>query len=171
MNVTQNNEQTTGTPITVRPARTEEIALVNGMRRELNAIHAQGRPEFFRPQMRPELEELTQAFIAGEDTDVLVAVLDGEVVGYAMIRLVNSPEGIYGYAQRFYHVEELCVAEAHRRCGAGRALVEYMKRDAASRGYERMTLDMWAFNDRALQFYDACGFKVFRRCMEITALK
>ena len=65
------------------------------------------------------------------------------------------------------HVEEFGVDPAFHRKGVATALVEYMKRDAAQRGYPRIELDMWEFNQGALAFYENVGFQTYRRYMEL----
>jgi len=42
-----------------------------------------------------------------------------------------------------------------------------MKADAKARGFTRLDLDVWAFNDAALAFYEAAGFTTYRRYMEL----
>jgi len=59
------------------------------------------------------------------------------------------------------------VAPAHRRKGVATALVEYMKADAKARGFARIELDVWSFNEGALAFYETTGFTTYRRYMEI----
>lgn len=156
--------------IEVRPARREELETVNVIRRQVNDLHAQGRPDIFKPGFAEDIRRRVVEFHEREDADVLAAVCGGEICGFAMINLVDRPETVYGYARRYYHVDEFGVDGGHRRLGAGRALVAYMKKDALRRGYDRIELDMWAFNEGAMRFYEACGFKVYRRYLEMTDL-
>ena len=44
-----------------------------------------------------------------------------------------------------------------------------MRADARRRGLDRIVLDVWEFNDEALAFYDAMGFRTFRRMLELRA--
>ena len=46
-------------------------------------------------------------------------------------------------------------------------LVDFIKQDAASKGYSRIELDVWEFNETAIEFYNAIGFKPYRRYMEL----
>ena len=43
--------------------------------------------------------------------------------------------------------------------------MDFVKADAKEKGFPRIELDVWAFND-ALSFYEAEGFTVFRRFLE-----
>ena len=45
--------------------------------------------------------------------------------------------------------------------------MDYAKKDAREKGFSRVELDVWDFND-ALGFYEAEGFRVYRRYLEFT---
>ena len=154
--------------VIVRPAKQEELARVNELRRMVNELHVAGRPAHFKPGFGPELQgHLAEQSSQPERFGVLVALEDGEVAGFATVQYVHRPEGPYTLPLDYYHVEEFGVDAAHRRRGVATALVEYMKADAKARGFTRLDLDVWAFNDSALAFYEAAGFTTYRRYMEL----
>lgn len=153
--------------IVVRRARREELERVNELRRAVNDLHVQGRPKHFKPGFGPELQKHVYDQFESGQFDVLVALLDGEVAGFATAQVVHRPEGPYTLPLDFYHVEEFGVDAAFRRRGVATALVNYMKKDAAERGLSRIDLDVWAFNDSARAFYDAAGFTAYRTYMEL----
>ena len=154
--------------VIVRPAKQEELARVNELRRMVNELHVAGRPAHFKPGFGPELQgHLAEQSSQPERFGVLVALEDGEVAGFATVQYVHRPEGPYTLPLDYYHVEEFGVDAAHRRRGVATALVEYMKADAKARGFTCLDLDVWAFNDSALAFYEAAGFTTYRRYMEL----
>ena len=89
------------------------------------------------------------------------------ICGFACVEYVRKPETAYGLARAYYHVAEFGVDLPYRRQGAATELVAYMKQDAAARGFSRIELDVWAFNEDALAFYEAAGFETYRRHMEL----
>ena len=133
--------------IIVRPARREELERVNELRRQVNELHVKGRPGHFRPGFNQELRRHVYDQFESDSEDVLVALADGGVAGFATV--------VYG------------VDAAHRRQGIGRALVDYMRADARARGFSRVDLDAWSFNESALAFYEAVGFKPYRVYFEM----
>lgn len=153
--------------IEVRPARREELARINDLRRMVNDVHVSGRPAHFRPGFNEELQRHLYERFEADQSDVLVAIDGGEVAGFATVQYVHRPEGPYTLPLDYYHVEEFGVDAAHRRRGVATALVEYMKADARARGFHRLDLDMWEFNAGALAFYEAAGFSTYRRYMEM----
>ena len=153
--------------IEVRPAKREELERVNELRRMVNDLHVQGRPDIFRPGFNEALQRHLYDEFDDENTDILVALADGEICGFATVQYIHRPESPYCLAREFYRVEEFGVDAAHRRRGVATALVDYMKADARARGFARLELDVWAFNDSALAFYEAAGFTTYRRYMEM----
>ena len=153
--------------IEVRPARREELEAVNALRRMVNDVHVQGRPDIFRPGFNEALQRHVYDEFDDESTGILVALAGGEILGFATVQYIRRPESPYCLAREFYRVEEFGVAPEHRRQGVATALVDYMRADAKARGFARIELDVWAFNEGALAFYEAAGFTTYRRYMEI----
>lgn len=153
--------------MTVRRARREELERVNELRRMVNEVHVQGRPDIFKPGFNEALQRHVYELYDGEDSDVLVAIADGIIAGFAAVEYVRKPESPYSFARDYYHLKEFGVDAACRRQGVARALVDYMKTDAREKGFTRIELDAWAFNTGALAFYETVGFRTFRRYFEM----
>lgn len=102
-----------------------------------------------------------------ENGEVVVAELDGTVAGFACISYIERPASVFRVALRYCDIDELGVDERFRRRGVGRALVEFVKARAAEKGFSRLELNMWEFNEGALRFYEAIGFRTYRRYMEL----
>lgn len=154
-------------PIEVRPARRDELARVNELRRMVNDVHVQGRPDMFRPGFNEELQRHVYDQFDGEDSDVLVALIDGVICGFATVQYIRRPESPYSLARDYYHVKEFGVDAAYRRQGVATALVEFMKEHARKKGFHRIELDAWTFNKGALTFYENAGFNTFRWYFEM----
>jgi len=67
----------------------------------------------------------------------------------------------------FLDIDEFCVDEAFRRQGIASAMIEFIRRFAKEKGFHRIELNMWEFNEGALAFYEAVGFRTYRRYMEM----
>ena len=153
--------------VLVRPADYEELARINEIRRYVNDVHVAGRPDTFRPGFCRELEQVLYRRYETENWNILAAVVNGKIAGFATVEYLDRPESPYNLARRMYHVEKFGVDPAFHRMGVATALVAYMKQDAARRGYPRIELDMWEFNQGALAFYENVGFQTYRRYMEL----
>lgn len=152
----------------VRMAEAADLVRVNELRREVNELHVQGKPEVFKPGFGEELESYIHTIFEAPDRDILVAEDAGLIIGFACLREIVRPETPYMKERRYIEVDEFGVAAAHRRCGAGRAMFEEILRIAKERGFDRIDLNMWEFNEGALKFYESVGLKTYRRYMECT---
>ena len=155
--------------IEIRPARREELPRVNELRRMVNDVHVDGRPDIFKPGFGQALIDHLYEEFDSDQSDVIVAVLDGDIAGFATVQYIRKPETPYTLPRDFYRVEEFGVDSACRRRGVATALVDYIRRDARAKGFPRIELDAWAFNEGAITFYKGAGFKPFRVYFEMDA--
>ena len=154
--------------ITVRYAECTELDRVNELRQMVNALHAAGRPDIFRPDFCEELRQSVYRAQEAPDADVIVACLDGVVCGFAVVQYMDRPASAYQCARRYYHIEEFGVDAAFRRRGVGAALIDFCRQEAARMQFARVELDVWSFNEDAQRFYEAIGFETYRRLMELS---
>lgn len=153
--------------IRIRPATENDFEAINNLRAQVNALHVQGRPDIFKPGFCEELQGHLKMYLASETNAVIAADADGQIVGFAMVDYIMRPESPYNLARSFYHVAEIGVDPAFQRKGVATALTAYMKKDALQRGFPSIELDVWAFNESALAFYEKAGFTTYRRFMEL----
>ena len=150
----------------VRLAKETDLDRINEIRAQVSALHAAGRPDIFKPGFCRELQDWARELLRDEYSDILVAERDGVICGMASVEYLIRPESAYCRERKTYYVTEFGVDEAYRRQGVGRELLEFMRKDAGERGFSKMELDAWTFNESALKFYESVGFQTFRQFME-----
>lgn len=149
----------------IRHAKDEDLPQINRLREQVNRLHVEGRPDIFKAGFSKEFQDHAAWYLQSEDNDILVDDRDGELAGMVMIDYISKPESPYGLAREFCHIAEICVDEKWRRKGVAHGLMESVRAEAKKKGMPKIELDVWAFND-ALAFYEAEGFRVFRRFLE-----
>ncbi len=87
--------------------------------------------------------------------EVLVATLDGEVVGCCQVGVVEHVQHAGG---RACELESVHVDEGRRNAGIGRALVEAAVEWGVARGCYRAQLTSHVSRTDAHRFYERCGF-------------
>ncbi len=152
--------------LTVRPAQRKDIPAINIIRKEVNELHSSGRPDIFKPGFCGELQNFALSFIDDENKGLLVYD-DGDIKGFAMFTMVVKPESAYTLPRRFIHIEEFGVSSKYKRMGVGTALIEQIALFGKQRDFTKIELDVWEFNDEAIEFYEKLGYKPFRRFMEL----
>ena len=151
----------------IRFAREDELEKINELRRQVNEVHVQGKPEVFKPGFSEELQNYIYSIWEDPEQEIVVADKDGELCGFAILHHIYKPENPFMYVRDFLDIDEFCVDEHHRREGIAMALIDFIKKYAKEKGYTRIELNMWEFNRDALAFYEAAGFETFRRYMEM----
>ena len=103
---------------------------------------------------RPELQ---RAEILDPTLDTLLAVSNGNLAGFAMVRERHAPPGVETHRPvelwRFY------VDKAWQGRGLARALMTAVEDKARARGGRELWLGVWERNARAQAFYRKCGFE------------
>ena len=151
----------------IRIARDDELEQVNVLRKQVNDLHVAGKPDVFKPGFGDELRDFIHIIRNDPEQDIVVAEQDGIILGFAVLHHIQKPENPFMHERDFLDIDEFCVDEAHRRQGVGTALMDFIREYAQQKGFRRIELNMWEFNQDALAFYEAAGFTTFRRYMEM----
>ena len=83
------------------------------------------------------------------DSDAAVALLDGELVGFCLVRRMAEEAELF----------QIAVAPAQRGKHIGRQLLQQSLIRAAEAGCSRMFLEVRAGNTPAIGLYESCGFQ------------
>lgn len=151
----------------IRFAKEDELERINVLRKQVNDLHVEGKPDVFKPGFNEELQNYVYYIFKDPEQKIVIADKDGEICGFAILHHIYKPENPFMKVRDFLDIDEFCVDEKHRREGIATALVEFIKNFAKEQGYHRLELNMWEFNQDALAFYEAAGFDTFRRYMEM----
>ena len=158
---------TSPAPVIVRFAREEDLEAVNKLRKVVNDLHVKGKPDVFKPGFCDELRDYLFTIWKDPDQEIVVAEAEGKVCGFAILHHINRPENPFMFERDFLDIDEFCVDENFRRQGVASAMIRFILDFIKEKGFKRLELNMWEFNRGALAFYEAAGFKTFRRYMEI----
>lgn len=150
----------------VRIALREDLMRINELRRQVNTIHCEARPDMFRTGFCDELRDFLYDIWEFDNSDVIAAVRDGVICGYACVEYITKPLSAFQWKRSFYHVSEFGVDREYRRQGVGTELFAFIRSHARNMGLDKIELDVWEFNDTALKFYESLGFHTYRRYME-----
>ena len=153
--------------MSVRFANQNDLSRVNELRKQVNDLHVEGKPEVFKPGFSQELRDHIYTIRDDPDQEIVVCERRGMICGFAVLHHISKPENPFMFARDFLDIDEFCVDEAQRRKGVATELIGFIKAYAKEKGYSRIELNMWEFNREALAFYEAVGFSTYRRYMEM----
>ncbi len=130
--------------------RQSGINLREARPRDLEAI-ARLENEFVRE--RPGFAPLLARVFEGAHRPLIVATIDDELAGYALVSLRKGARALRIYS--------LAVDTRFARRGVGRALLQACEAYARRRRREALTLEVRYDNASAIALYESCGFRQF----------
>ena len=152
--------------VAVRPARPGDWLGVQALLRELDELHAELVPGYFRPATRTEPEWGRR--LGDSRALLLVAVEEMErsaPVGFLSLQIYDTPADPTMVPRRRGHVEALVVNARHRRRGIGGRLLGRAADWARTQGATEVVLTTWAGNAEADAFYERLGYRVLSRTL------
>ncbi len=152
---------------TVRRAKAADIPAILNLLVQVDMVHHNGRPDLFKgPATKYNAAQLAD-ILTDPKTPVFVCTdVDGRVLGHAFcVEKQAQNDNVLTDIKTLY-VDDICVDETARRCGAGTCLYEAVLDYARSIGCYNVTLNVWACNEGAMRFYETCGMSVQKIGME-----
>ncbi|PTM57742.1 GNAT family N-acetyltransferase [Desmospora activa] len=142
-----------GRQVMLRPAIPRDA---EELRRRLARVVREGVYLDETPDSLPDKQEKKEEIQEIQDAGGMYTVVevDGEIAGAAILKRGNR--GISRHTARF----RTWLTPGYRGMGLGRKLMEYTIAWARTQEVEKINLDVWSSNDRAIELYKKYGFKV-----------
>ena len=144
-------------------ASPSQRADVNRLATQIHDLHVSYRPDLFEHSTQRFSED---AFLAGiKNRNLYVAVLEGQVVGYALLTTrTRQGEGLV--TTKIMEIVEFCVEETVRGQGIGKDMMADIRALAKAFGCDQLRLTVYPQNDDAVAFYQKVGFQIHTICMD-----
>lgn len=153
--------------LTIRRAEQKDTEKVLDLLHQVLEVHADLRPDLFISGTTKYTDEELHAIFADETTPVYVAVNEAdEVLGYAFCILEEPVESNNLHPHRTLYIDDICVDEKARGQHVATNLYNHVKDEAKHLGCYNITLNVWAGNTGAEQFYAAMGMKPRKTMLE-----
>lgn len=151
----------------IRRARTSDIPGLEALLAQALDVHAEGRPDLFKPGTTKYTEAELEEILADDERPIFVAVdEEGRVAGHAFCVLQERVGHNLQPGLRTLYIDDVCVDESCRGAGVGRALYRHVVAFAREGGFHNVTLDVWSCNPGAVRFYESLGMKPYKIGME-----
>jgi len=141
----------------IRLAQEKDIGGLIRLLQQVGQVHHEGRPDLFRGGAQKYDETDLAALLKDADRPIFVAVQEDTVLGYCFCMLKRMKDDPVLADHATVYIDDLCVDEVCRGRHVGKALYEYTVAFARTGGFDSVTLNVWAFNDSAMKFYERCG--------------
>lgn len=132
---------------------------------QVHDLHAAWRPDLYFHAEEPYPHEKFLADIRSRL--IYVAKLDRVVVGYVVLAIM-AKDGPGTVEQKILRLDSICVEESLRGHGIGREMVSEVRVLAKFFGCKQVLLGVHPENDKAVGFYQKCGFRIRTINMDMT---
>ena len=116
------------------------------LEQEIFSYHQKMRPDLFKEI--PFSKDIYYHLISHDHYFIYGYFTEEQLVG---VIYVNRRENIY-------YVDDIVVKDSYRNQGIGSELFRYIEKQALANNIVRIELDVWSFNEKAIQFFQKNGF-------------
>ena len=150
----------------VRRAGERDIPAIMELLKQVNKVHADGRPDLFKLATKYKDDEL-RAIVNNDQTPVFVCTDgNGRVLGHGFC-ILQRPENTRLMTDILtLYIDDICVDEAARGQHVGRMIYEHIIGFARQCGCYNVTLNVWNCNPGAMKFYERLGLVTYKVGME-----
>lgn len=146
--------------IRVRPAGPDDAAILAALGARLfeQAFGADSRADDLAAHLAATFgREIQRRELENPECAYFIAELNGEAVGYALLRRRTPPPCVVGPDP--LELGRIYVDREHHGSGAAPALMHALLAEARARGGGTLWLGVWGVNRRAVGFYEKFGFR------------
>lgn len=150
----------------IRLATLSDIDPICRLYEEFFAYNAGLQPKYYKAGK--EAGEYPKSVIASEDSDIFIAVENGEARGLIHVRQARTPPFEAVAPHKYAEIVDLIVTAARRRKGAGSMLMDAAKQWSRARNLDYIELFVLSDAKGEFLFYEREGFVTVSHTMRCT---
>jgi diamine N-acetyltransferase len=154
----------------IRRATLADAEILAELNRDVLQIHADAVPATFKPptDLSPIICDFQTRILVNPNGRVWLAEREGEALGYVCAEHIQRSESAYVYERSYVHIDQIGVKPVYQRGGCGQALIQAVFDWAQTLGVKNVSLDTYAFNEKAQVFFRGMGFETLHIRMSAT---
>ncbi len=144
-----------------------DIEKIMDLLRQVNNVHAEGRPDLFVKDSTKYTESELHGILDDPASPVFVSEdEEGRIVAYCFCKVQDNAGHRNLQPIRTLYIDDLCVDASCRGRHIGSGLYSEVRDWAKSNGFHNLTLNVWACNPNAEAFYRSLGLTPQRTTLE-----
>lgn len=147
--------------INLRKANVNDFICVKKLMQSVQDLHHYNRSDIHKDSEIFGEEEFNQSI-----NDIMVAETNGTVVGVVKYLFKEKAENNYTNYRKVLFIDALSVDANYRKKGIGKILMLEMEKLAKENNCSSIELNVWAFNENAIKFYENFGMSVKTMILE-----
>lgn len=152
----------------IRRATSKDIEGIGHLLTQVCLVHHNGRPDLFQHGKRKYTSSELKELLTDESRPVFVAVSEnGTILAHAFcVHQEYVSHNVLTDIKTLY-IDDICVLDTCRGKRIGKEMYRTIYEYAKEKDYYNITLNVWSFNEKALKFYESCGFLPQKIGMEV----
>ena len=126
---------------------------------QVHELHYSNRPDIYIDG-NPLPLEYFNGILNDTTAFYYVYVEDNKILGLLMATKKNNRAILISKKRTIYFIEDIVVDKNSRRKGIGKKLYYFLKEQASKEKIDAIELNVWAFNESAIKFYESLGMLV-----------
>lgn len=152
----------------IREAKIEDKKDLIEILIQAQELHYENRPDIFKKITKKEVENEVIEVLNNKERKIIVAVNDRNMVcGLIIFKIKEIENHVNLKDAKILYVGKIVVDKKYQRKGIGTLLMQEINRIAKELNCNRIELNCWSFNKKAIEFYKSQGMKIQRLNMEI----
>ena len=148
----------------IRVANIKDIEKLRHLYLELETDAVKYQPEHFIIGYRND--DFFESIFENDDQDILVADIDGTVVGFSHVMILEQKNIACLKPQTAVYIQDLDVIESERNKGIGTLLIKASKEYGKRRGADFIRTQVFPQNIEGIRFYERNGFCEMMKTIE-----
>ena len=144
--------------VNIRKAKTEDLARLEELYRELEEDAVLYQPEHFVFSPVGTRSEQMKDFLDSNSQAMFVAEEDGEVIGFAHVVLIKAKKVPCLKPETSLYLQDLVVTAEYRSRGIGTILLNEAKKYGKDNGADFFRTQVFPQNTDGMRFYERNGF-------------
>ncbi|PXW87512.1 acetyltransferase (GNAT) family protein [Pseudogracilibacillus auburnensis] len=156
-----------GVEVNLEFANMDDFYDINLIVKEGQDEHSEVLPHIFSKVDQVMPESYFRELLENPNTDILVAKINKEIVGYAVMELNESPPFQSMTPRLFANMNDFGVKSSCQRRGIGSKLFKACVEWSKNKGAFSLDLNVWEFNEKAITFYESFAMENLSRKMTL----
>lgn len=153
--------------ISIEPASIDDHYAVNLIVGEGQEEHAEALPHIFNKVDHVMPECYFRELLEDPKSEILIAKINEEVVGFAVMELNESPPFDSLIPRKFAYMNDFGIKSSYQKNGIGKILFEACVEWSKNNNAASLDLNVWEFNKKAIAFYERFGMESASRKMTL----
>lgn len=149
----------------IREIEDKDFQDVKEIFKEVHELHVQNRPDIFK-NFSPFTKKFFKKIKDDPNSNIIVCEEEGKIKGFVLFEIVEHNAHLTKKV-KILKINVIAVKSEFQNMGIGTKLIEHLKNLKEKEKINFINLNVWSFNNKALNFYLKNGFKVKRTDLEI----